>query len=77
MVTSLLTSKGQIVIPAKIRKHLKLKKGVRVCISEKDNQIIIQPLTAHYFEKSAGFLPSKGKLTQALLKQRRQDKEKE
>jgi len=77
MVTAVITSKGQVVIPSFIRKRLGLKKGVRLCISEKGDKIILQPLTDDYFEKMAGILPSKGKLSKALIASRKEDAKKE
>jgi len=40
-------------------------------------RIVRQPLTSDYFEKMAGILNTKGKLTQALLDERKADKEAE
>lgn len=39
-----LSSKGQIVIPAKFRKRLSLKEGASLVIVEEDNAIRLQPL---------------------------------
>ncbi|MDO9028061.1 MAG: AbrB/MazE/SpoVT family DNA-binding domain-containing protein, partial [Candidatus Roizmanbacteria bacterium] len=63
MATTVVTTKGQIVIPSKIRKKLNIKRGTKICMSEKGDQIILQPLTHAYFEKMAGILKTKGKLT--------------
>jgi AbrB family looped-hinge helix DNA binding protein len=75
MKTTTLTTKGQIVIPSKIRQRLKIKLGTKLCIMVKGDQIIIQPLTDEYFEKMAGILNTKGKLTKAILDERRKEKE--
>ena len=77
MVTTTVTSKGQIVIPSKIRRHLNIKKGTRLCITEKGNEIVLQPLTEDYFEKAAGILKTKGKLTRAVMAERKREREKE
>lgn len=77
MVSTILTSKGQVVIPSKVRKHLNLKKGTKLSVIEQGNQIILQPLTDEYFENMAGVLKTKGKLTKALLKERSKEKERE
>jgi AbrB family looped-hinge helix DNA binding protein len=74
MTTTIVTAKGQIVIPSRIRRHLNIKKGTRLCVIEKDNEIVLQPLTREYFEQTAGVLKTKGKLTQALLDERKKDK---
>ena len=39
-----LSSKGQIVIPAKIRKELKLSEGDRLFIERKGDVIILRPV---------------------------------
>ncbi len=75
MTITVATSKGQVVIPSKIRRRHNIKKGTKFCITEKGGQIIFQPLTEDYFEKMAGILNTKGKLTKALLEERARDKE--
>ena len=77
MVTTTVTAKGQIVIPSKIRRHLKIKKGTRLCVTESENGIVLQPLTAEYFEKAAGILKTKGKLTNEILRERAHEKDNE
>jgi AbrB family looped-hinge helix DNA binding protein len=74
MTTTVVTTKGQIVIPSKIRQRLKIKKGTRLYIEERGNELILKPVTAEYFEKIAGVLPTKGKLSKALLEERLKDK---
>jgi len=75
MATAIVTAKGQIVIPSKIRRHFNLKKGTRLSVSEKNDQIILQPITEEYFEKIAGILKTKGKLTKAVIEERAKEKE--
>jgi AbrB family looped-hinge helix DNA binding protein len=75
MTTTVVTTKGQIVIPSKIRHRLKIKKGTKLYIEERGNELILKPVTPEYFEKIAGILPTKGKLSKAILKERLKDKE--
>lgn len=77
METSIVTIKGQIVIPAKIRRKMGLKKGTKVAIIEKENGLLVEPLNKRYFEKYAGILKGKGKASRALLEERRKDRERE
>ena len=77
MVSTVVTTKGQIVIPSKVRQRHGIKKGTRLCISEEGDKIIIQPMTKEYFDKMAGVLKSDKKLTKALLEERAADKERE
>jgi AbrB family looped-hinge helix DNA binding protein len=75
MTTTIVTTKGQIVIPSLMRRRLNIKKGTRLCIEEKGDQLILQPLTHDYYEKMAGVLNSKGKGTRTLLEERAKEKE--
>ena len=77
MTTTIVTTKGQIVIPSIIRRHLNIKKGMKLCVIEQGDQIVLQPLTHDYFEKVAGVLNTKGKLTKSLLEERAKEKERE
>ncbi|MDI6788333.1 MAG: AbrB/MazE/SpoVT family DNA-binding domain-containing protein [Planctomycetota bacterium] len=77
MVTTVVTTKGQIVIPSKIRQRRGIKKGTRLCIIEKDDEIVLQPLTREYFHKIAGILQSRKGLVGELLSERTKDKERE
>ena len=77
MKIATLSVKGQIVVPAKIRKKLGLNKGSRVAIIEEKNGFSVRPLEQQYFEQFAGLLPRKGKATKALLDERRKERERE
>jgi AbrB family looped-hinge helix DNA binding protein len=57
---TMMTVKGQVVIPAKIRNRLKIKKGTRFHVEERDGEIVIRPLNRAYFEKFAGMLKGSG-----------------
>ncbi|MEW6027032.1 MAG: AbrB/MazE/SpoVT family DNA-binding domain-containing protein [Planctomycetota bacterium] len=77
MVTTVVTAKGQIVIPSKVRNHYGIKKGTHLCIIEKKDEIVLKPLTHDYFSKMAGILQSKKSLVQELIADRARDKESE
>lgn len=77
MTTTIVTTKGQIVIPSKIRKRLHIKKGTRLFIEEKDDTLVLMAVTPEYFEKMAGILGTEGKLSKALIEERRRDRERE
>ena len=67
MSTSIITRKGQIVIPAKIRRHLGLKNGTRVNFYEENGGIRIVPVTPEVIEKNFGvFKDMKSKLMKAF-----------
>ena len=77
METSIVTIKGQMVVPAKIRKKLGIKKGTKVAIIENQDSFTVRPLDKKYFEQFAGILPAKGKASKVLLEERRKDREHE
>jgi len=74
MVTTVVTQKGQIVIPSRVRQRHGIKRGTRLCVTEKGDEIILQPLTREYFRKMAGILQSKKSLVGELLSERARDK---
>ena len=77
MITTMVTVKGQIVIPSKIRRRHNIKKGTKLCIIDNEDEIVLRPLTADYFEKMAGIARGKRKLTDVLFEERRKDREAE
>ena len=77
METSVVTIKGQIVIPKKIRNLFHIKKGTQVRFETHNGQIVLKPLTPDYFDKMAGVLGTGGKLTKALLEERARERERE
>ena len=70
------TVKGQVVIPAKIRQHLGIRKGSRFHVEERNGEIILRPLNRDYFKKMSGILKGSG-LVRALEDSRVDDLKKE
>jgi AbrB family looped-hinge helix DNA binding protein len=77
METSYVTSKGQLVVPAKLRRKYGIKPGTKVRFLERDHEIIFQPMTNEYIRSVCGMLKSQTSLTKALLEERARDKERE
>jgi AbrB family looped-hinge helix DNA binding protein len=75
METSVVTSKGQIVIPIKIRKRLGITNGTKVAFVESNGKIMIQPLDKDYFDKLAGILDEKGKMLKSLMEDKKKERE--
>ena len=75
------TEKGQIVIPAALRKKYGIKKGTRIQVYEKDDHIILDPLSPELIrqkiEKLYGSAKGGPSLTKELEAERARDKEKE
>jgi len=77
MLTTIMTTKGQIVIPSRIRRHMNIKQGSKFYIEEEVDKIIIKPMNTEYFNNLAGVLPTRGKLTKALIEDRAKEREKQ
>ena len=77
MITTIMTTKGQVVIPSRIRKHMNIKKGSKLYIEEEGDKIVIKPMNTEYFSRMAGVLTTKGKLTKTLIEGRAKEREKE
>ncbi len=75
METSVVTIKGQIVVPARIRRKFGIKKGTKIAFIEQNNKLIIQPLDGSYFGAMAGILGTKGKLLRSLKEDKKRERE--
>ena len=75
------TEKGQIVIPVKLRKQFGIRKGTRIQVYAKNDQIILNPLTPELIrqkiEKLHGSVKGGPSLTKELEAERAHDREKE
>jgi AbrB family looped-hinge helix DNA binding protein len=70
MSVTTLTMKGQVVIPAPLRKKLKLQQGSRLHVEEQNGRIIMEPLPDDLVASGRGLLKSKGKVLKALRRDR-------
>ncbi len=77
MEESTMTTKGQIVVPAKLRRRYGLKPGTKVYFIERDEEIVFQPVTKEYLKNVHGMLVSDSSVTKELLKERAKDREHE
>jgi len=73
MLTTTVTTKGQVVIPAPLRKKLRLQKGSKLTVSEREGKIILEVLAKDPIETGRGMLTTRG----TVLKQLIQDREAE
>jgi len=71
-----ITSKGQIVIPASLRRKFGITPQTRIVISEDGQQIILKPITAEAIRQLHGSLKGSG-MVRALLEERAADRERE
>lgn len=68
------TTKGQLVIPSRVRRKYGIRKGTRVAVLEEDHRIILQPITKEYVRSLRGSLKGKSSLLDSLLKDRKRDR---
>ena len=75
MTISRVTVKGQVVIPAKLRKKYGIRKGTKVSISEGADQgvIILRPLSDDPISASKGMLKGETSILKALLRDRKEE----
>ena len=71
MATVKTLSKGQIVIPAEMRKKYHIKPGVKIQIMEYGGIIYLIPPVEDAVNAACGILPSKPSLSEQLLKERK------
>ena len=70
------TVKGQIVIPAALRRKYGIKNGTKIIVTDVGDAIVLKPVTEQYLKNLQGSLKDKGGL-KVLLEERRKDKERE
>ena len=75
MKRAVVTAKGQIAIPSKLRRKVGIKKGTQVCVYERNGEIAIKPITDDYIRNMAGMAGTKGKLLKALMEGKSKERE--
>ena len=75
--TASVTTKGQLVIPAGIRRRFGIKTGTRVHFVEREGEIVMRPVTGEAIRNLCGMLKSETSVTRELLEERARDKEHE
>ena len=75
MDKSVVTAKGQIVIPVKLRRKHGIKKGTPVSIFERGTEIVVQPLTDEYIRSLRGIGRDWGDLLGELRKEKAKERE--
>lgn len=75
MNTSTVTSKGQLVIPAKLRKKHNIKKGTKIAFIENGNKLSLQPVNKNYFRELIGITGTKGKALKSLMNDKKKERE--
>jgi AbrB family looped-hinge helix DNA binding protein len=68
------TVKGQIVIPAELRRKYRIKAGTKIKVIDTGEAILLKPVTEESLKQLQGRLKGKGVL-KSLLEERRKDAE--
>jgi len=66
MDKTVVTVKGQVVIPFKLRRKFGIKRGTQVYVYEREGEIVIRPITDEYIRSLVGIAGTKGRLLRAL-----------
>ena len=75
METGYINSKGQLVIPVKLRRKFGIKAGTRVTFIEEKDGIKIIPVTPEVIDANNGFLGTDGILIKALMEEKKRERE--
>ena len=74
METSVLTTKGQLLIPKRIRIKYGIKSGVKVIFEDTANGVVIRPMNEHYFKSFRGILKSDKDLKEEMKTMKEEEK---
>jgi AbrB family looped-hinge helix DNA binding protein len=67
------TVKGQILIPASLRRKYKIERGTSLRVYDKRNRIILEPVIRDTVEEGRGMLKTKGRILKALIRDRKRE----
>jgi len=70
MPTVTATTKGQVVIPAPLRKKFNIKKGTKLLVSEEAGKIIMETISEDLVNSGRGMLRTRGKVLKRLMEDR-------
>lgn len=73
-LSAVVTSKGQLVIPAPIRKRFGIRKGTVVSFREKGGHLIVQPVTPQFIEGLRGTLKGDPSSLRYMFEERKRDR---
>jgi AbrB family looped-hinge helix DNA binding protein len=71
---STVTTKGQLVIPSKLRRKYAIREGTQVAFVEEDNRLILQPLTPEFVRSLRGCLGKDSSALAILLEDRKRER---
>jgi AbrB family looped-hinge helix DNA binding protein len=77
---TVLSSKGQVVIPAELREQLGLRKGTPASWSEEQGRLVLTPITERQLDEIMGFLkpePGEPSMFDELFAERERERRRE
>ena len=72
---STVTTKGQLVIPARLRRKYAIRKGTQVTFVEEANGLLLRPLTPEFIRGLRGLLKGKPSASQIMREERKRERE--
>ncbi|CAN5745885.1 hypothetical protein BH10BAC3_BH10BAC3_09170 [soil metagenome] len=75
METSILTSKGQLLIPKRLRTKYGIEAGVKVVFEEKDGAVVIRPMNQQFFKSYRGILSATGLLAEEMREMKAEEQQ--
>lgn len=73
-MTTTATVKGQVLIPAALRRKYGIKAGTKLHVYEEGGRIVVQPVTREYIRQVRGMLKG-SKALELLMEERRRETE--
>jgi AbrB family looped-hinge helix DNA binding protein len=67
------TVKGQILIPASLRRRYRIERGTPLRIYGGKNRIILEPVDRDSVEEGRGMLKTKGRVLRSLIEDRKRE----
>ena len=77
---TVISSKGQVVIPVELREQLGLKKGTPATWREEKGRLVLTPITAQRLDEIKGFLkpkPGEPSMFEELFAERERERQRE
>lgn len=77
---TVISSKGQVVIPAELREQLGLAQGTPATWSEEDGKLVLTPITERQLDEMMGFLkpgPGERSVFEASFEERERERRSE
>jgi AbrB family looped-hinge helix DNA binding protein len=67
------TVKGQILIPASLRRKYKIERGTPLRVYGRRNHIVLEPMVRDLVEEGRGMLKTKGRILKSLIEDRKRE----